>query len=151
MMKNKYLLSIAISSCLFANTQGVWAADEPPKNTLPMSHIIQELKSSGVHVIKEIKFENGNYVAETVNPQGTEVKTEINPTTGKVNKTDNKSENIKLSILEAAKRVEGSGYKNIYKIDTSGTKYEVKAYDQQGKKVSLDVDGNTGEISKNLF
>ena len=51
-----------------------------------------------------------------------------------------------LSIPEVAARLESAGYRNIEKIEREGGSYEVKAADQEGRRIKLYVHPQTGEV-----
>ncbi len=123
-------------------------ADDMPAKSLPMTEIIHNLESKG-YTAKEIKFDDNMYKIDAVDKQGKEVDVEINPETGALNQTT--KNNTTLTLQAAAKKVESAGYHSIYYIKADDSKYVVKALDKDGNKVSLDVDGTSGAISKNLF
>lgn len=126
----------------------VWAADVPAKS-LPMSTIISNLEKQGYSGISEIKFKDNAYEVEAHDKQGKEIKAMINPETGNITQT-NKS-TMTLTMQEAVKKVESAGYHSIYFVEMESDGYKVKGLDKDGSKVSLEVDGKSGEISKNIL
>jgi hypothetical protein len=141
-------IKIATASILtiFAlNSSVTFATDAPPANSLPMSKILQNIQKEGYSVVKKIEYDDGKYEVKAIDNAGNDAKLEIAPTTGEIIKPKDEVA-PKLSIFDAVSKVETAGYKNIYKIETSKDKYEVKAYDKNNKKVSLDVDANSGAI-----
>ena len=51
-----------------------------------------------------------------------------------------------LSIPEVHARLESAGYRNIEKIERESGSYEIKATDQTGRRIKLDVHPQTGEV-----
>lgn len=124
-------------------------AEEPSTKSLTMSAVIQKLQSKGYNIIRKVKIEDGNYKAETINSQGIEVKVRINSQTGEITSSNEKP--VKLTMFDAVKKVEAADYHDIYKVESEEGKYEVKAFGKDGKKVELEVNANTGNISKEWF
>ncbi|MHB1947557.1 MAG: PepSY domain-containing protein [Gammaproteobacteria bacterium] len=147
MLKKKLVFLIAgIFMILFA--QGI-LAEELPTKSLTMSSVIQKLQSKGYNIIRKVKIEDGNYKAETINSQGIEVKVRINSQTGEISSSNEKP--VKLTMLDAVKKVEAAGYHDIYKVESEDGTYEVKAFGKDGKKAELKVNANTGDVSKEWF
>lgn len=145
MKMNKIVVTaIAGLACFSA-----YATDYPAKS-LPMTTILSNLESQG-YTAKEIKFKDNLFKVEATDKQGKEVDIEVNPETGALNNKDKESAAMTLTMQDAVKKVEAAGYHTIYYIEADDDKYEVKALDKDGKKVSLDVNGKTGEISKDIF
>lgn len=134
---------------LFGLSSFVVAAEMAPKETLPMSKILETLHEQGYNVVLKVELEGDAFKAKVIDAKGKEVKIEIASETGKVNRS--KAQPTNLTMVEAVKKVEEAGYKNIYKISTGHNEYEMKAYDKENKKVSLDVDSATGKINKEWF
>ena len=143
MKMSKTILTLVVGLSCFS----AYAADMPVKS-LPMTTIISNLDAKGF-TAKEIKFKDNVYHVDAMNKQGKDVDVEVNPETGALNQTEKSA--MTLTMQEAAKKVEAAGYRSIYFIKADDSKYVVKALDKDGKKVSLDVNGTSGEISKNLF
>jgi len=120
-----------------------------PTDAVQMSKLLENLHAAGYNVILKVEFDNGQYRANVIDLQGKPIRLEIAPTTGEILKP--KTEGTVLSILEAAKKAEEAGYHNIYKISASRDKVEIKAFNKDNKKVSLDINTKTGAISKELF
>jgi len=53
-----------------------------------------------------------------------------------------------LTMQQVQTRLEAAGYRDFEKIERERNKFEVKATDQQGQRVELDIDPMTGEILK---
>ncbi len=140
----KIILTLVVGLSCFS----AYAAEDMPAKSLPITTIINNLESKG-YTAKEIKFKDSSYHVDAINKQGKEVDLTVNPETGVLNQTEKNT--LTLSIQNAAKKVEAAGYRSIYYIKADDDKYVVKALDKDGKKVSLDVNGTSGEISKNLF
>ncbi len=138
---NKFI--VGISSAVFALS--VYAADYP-EHGIPMSKLINELETHGYVVVNKVDYDNDVYHVEGINKEGKEVKADINPQSGKITVTSD--EKARLTISEAVKKLEQSGYHDIYSIEASGDKYEAKALDKDGNKASVDVDAVTGEVKQ---
>jgi hypothetical protein len=144
---NIKIAALSMLTVFTLNSNVIFASETIPANTLPMSKILQNLQKEGYTVVKKIEYNDGKFEAKVINNAGKEAKLEIAPITGEI--TNLKDElAAKLSIFDAASKVEKAGYKNIYEIESSKEKYEVKAYDKNNKKVSLDVDVNSGAIKE---
>jgi len=145
MMKmSKIILTIVAGLVCFS----AYAEDMPAKS-LPMTTIISDLEKQGYLVIKEIKFKDDAYHVEAIDKQGKEVEVKVNPETGALDQS--KKSSMSLTMQEAVKKIEAAGYHSIYSIEADDDKYEAKALDKDGKKVSIHVNGNSGEISKDIF
>lgn len=114
-----------------------------------MSVVLQNLQTSGYVAVQKIKLDDGFYKAEVINVQGEKVNVRIDPETGSV--VDPKPSQPAINILTAVNKIEAAGYHGIYKIESNGDKYDVKALDQNGKDVHLTVDVVTGKVSKKWF
>jgi uncharacterized membrane protein YkoI len=145
-MKKQTLLSLLGSSLLVFATP-IALADSAPSNAMPMSGVLEKLQAQGYNVVKEVEFEDGSYEVKAMNTQGRMEKFNVNPQTGEIVNPPKDNKNS-ISALEAVKKVEAEGYHGIYKVETEGRKYEVKALDKDGKKVELKVDGSSGKITK---
>jgi hypothetical protein len=149
-MKKPFITFIAGLFLIFASL-AVTAAEMPTQiATMPqMSTILQKLQAKGYSIIREIKFEKGAFEAKAINAQGNEIDIRINPQTGEMfQPTANPA---RLNMLEVVKKVEAAGYHNIYKIKSDDDKYDVKALDNNGKSVEVEVNAITGTISKEWF
>lgn len=124
-------------------------AEEVPANALPLSKIVENLQSKGYSVVREIEFENGLYVTKAFDPQGQTSKIRIDPISGKI--VEPKAKATTLSLLDVLRRLENGGFHGISKISFERGQYEAIALDRDGKKVDLDIDGKTGEITKDWF
>lgn len=148
-MKKQALIALCLGSLLaFSSSIAVAKDDNIPDNAVKMSKALESLKTKGFNVVRKIEFDDDAYTASVINAEGKEVKIYVNSQTGEVSPP--KESNDSLSALEVAKKVEQAGYQKIYKIDTQWfrDRYEVKAYDRNGKKVELDVDAKSGKILK---
>jgi hypothetical protein len=139
------VINTTVVALLLCNVSGALAADKVPDNAMKMSQLLQNIEKNGYGIIKSIKFDDGEYKATAINNQGDEVKLQIAPQSGEILKPKENAGG--LSIIEATQKVEQAGYRNIFEIDVKKDKYEMKAYDQKDKKVSLDVDAKSGKIS----
>ncbi|KTD22853.1 Uncharacterized conserved protein [Legionella lansingensis] len=142
----RIILSVC-SGLLLTITAPIVFADNLPANTLPMSKILQSLQSKGYNIIKEIEFEHGAYEVEAIGPQGNKLELRVNPQTGEIS-NDKNNQAKPISMLDAVQKLESAGYHSIYKIESEGNKYEVKALDKNGKKVKLKMNASTGEIKQ---
>lgn len=141
-MNARHYIAIALSMLLATQTA---QADDLPLNLMPMTQVLQKLQAAGYNVVKTIEYDDDRYKATAVNAMGEEVNLEIAPVTGDIVKP--KAEDaISVSVFDAAQKVEAAGYKNIYYMHVDKTKYEIKAYNSENKKVTLDVDAKTGAI-----
>jgi uncharacterized protein YpmB len=152
----KQILIAVIGSFMLLTTQTVLANDhERPANAVDISAVIQNVQAKGYQDIREVEFDDGLYKVKAINtdrktvniyvdPQKNEI---LNIKTGPKIKMKNKAP--KLSILDAIKKVEATDYHTVYKINFKHHKYEVKALDKEDKKTELQVNANTGEVSKN--
>lgn len=129
---------------LLAFSSSVLASPELPPNSMRMSQLLQKMQKEGFTVIK-IEFDDGKYLAKAINNSGENVKLEIAPQSGEILKPV-ATERSRLSINDAAQKVEQTGYHSIFFINSTENKYEFKAYDKNNKNVSLDVDAKTGKI-----
>jgi uncharacterized membrane protein YkoI len=134
---------VGFSSALFAFS--VYAADVP-QHAMPMSNIINKLTEHGYVVVNKIDYDNNVFHVEGIDKQGKEVKSDVDPASGKI--TDTSTDKAKLTLSQAVKKAEQAGYKNIYSIEASGDKFEVKALDKDGKEASVDVDAVSGEVKQ---
>ncbi len=148
-MKQSRLMLLVLSSFITFTTPNL-LADAPTTQPGQMISVLEELKAKGFVIIKKIEFDttNGTYVAKVLNAQGSNLNIQINPQTGEVTTTAN--EVLGLSTLEVALKVKEAGYSNIYEIKTElfGNQYIVKTIDDQGRKVTMNVDFKTGKILK---
>lgn len=126
-------------------------ANAIPQSSLPMTTLIKKLESNGYVFIHEIEFSDDTFKVEAVNKQGENVELTMNPETGEIlTNHEHEKSNMKLTMMDAVQAVENAGYHNIYKITVSLSKsnYEIKALDKNGGRISLNINGVTGEISK---
>jgi uncharacterized membrane protein YkoI len=148
-MKTKLLVAITLGSLLAVSAPMTFAAKA---QTQPgqMVKALEALKDKNYIIIKKIKFDNdkGVFIAKVVNAEGKNLEIHINPTTGDMGKPE--GEITGWTAIEIAKKVQDAGINNIYEINTEifGNKYDVKALDDQGKKVTVKVDVKSGEITK---
>ena len=120
-----------------------------PAQPFQLSAIIQKLQGRGYFIFRKIELEDGAYSVEAINMQGDEEKLKINPQNGDI--FEPKVNTTRITMLDAVRKVEATGYHNIYKVMSDGDVYDVKALNKDGKKVSLEVNAITSEISKNWF
>jgi hypothetical protein len=146
-MKHKTLLAI-VAGTLFTVMGQVAFADEAPATSVAMSAMIQNLQKAGYVAIREVKFDDDKYEAKVITANGQALKVQLNPQGEPM--TPTRAAN-KLSILDAANKVEAAGYAHISKIEAEDNGYKVRAYDAKGKKVSLMVNGTSGNIDKKWF
>ncbi len=138
-------LAMGIICSTLALSAGSVFADTPPDSSLKMSQILQKIQQEGYSIIKNIEFEGKRYEAKVIKHDGSDVKLELSEG-GDIIAPKNEERNF--TMVEAVQKVEAAGYKNIYKISASKDKYEMKGYDKNNKKVSLDVDAKTGKIKE---
>jgi|GEM_PF-2502241 len=159
-MNKKALICSFSGICLAMSIQTVLAA--PPakapaapakaatETLVPMSTVLQNLKMNGYEIISKIELDKEVFDINAISPQGKEIPIIMNAHTGEL--TSPKENPIPhVSLSDAVKRVEGSGYHNISMVEYNGSKYIVRTLDQKNKKVKLKIDGNTGEITKAWF
>lgn len=148
-MKNR-LISIVLGSALMV-ASSLAIANELPEGAVNMSKVLESLKSKGYNFIKEIKFDDGVYEVKAFNLDGNEVKIKIDPKTGNIIPEQKVTD--RMTALDVSKRLEAMGYSKISEIEMSRdlNKYEIKALNKEGKKVKVDVDAKTGNISKDWF
>ncbi len=145
-MKKRIIPSVCSGFILSFMTQ-IAIADDIPTRSLPMSQILQHLLSKGYHTIQEVEFDDGLYEVEALDEQGNQIILRMNPQTGDLIKNQN-TQKYPISLLEAAQKIEGAGYHSIYKIESHGSQYEVKALGKEDTIVKLRVDANTGKINR---
>lgn len=143
-MKKQTILSLIAAGAMLFTASAVFAADTKSQMA-PLSTALQNLQADGYVAVKEIKLEGESYKAEAINMQGKKVEVKLD-SAGKV--VEPKSTKPGISMLTAVKKVEEAGYHDIHKVDSEKDKYEVKALDKEGKKVSLEVDALSGDIKK---
>jgi uncharacterized membrane protein YkoI len=145
-MKKHLIMAVIASGIFFINTNS-FADDQLPSNSVNLSTVVQNLQKAGYTGIHKIKFEHNVYQAIAINPEGRPVRVAVNPANGEVSKPSKQLQE-QLTLLDAVKKVEGAGYTQITKIDLEDNKFEVKATDKNGKKVDVEVDGQTGNIKE---
>jgi len=145
---NKLLVTAVISTGLIMSSPALWAK-KLSDDTVKISQALQTLEQNGFTVIKKIEFDDGQYVAKVVNNEGKTIKLRLDGKSGKI-LNQPKATKARLTALEVAKKVEQAGYNSIYKIDVEWfkDKYAVEAYNEEGKKVELNVNATTGDIVK---
>lgn len=146
-MKKQAIIALSLGSILALSAPIAFAKEERAlDNSIKMTKALENLRTKGFNIIRKIEFDDDTYAASAINAEGKEVKIHIDSRTGEI--APHKESNELMSALDVAKKVEQAGYQNIYKIDTQWfrDKYEVKAFDRNGKKVDLDVDARTGKI-----
>lgn len=124
---------------------------------MPLSTILQQLKTAGFVCVKEIQMENGIYEAMAMNKSGKAFKLDISPQTGTVLKetsvTDMDKKMMKnmpkVSIQQAALNIEKAGYVQIKEIEGASQRdfYKAEAIDAKGTEVDLKVNKKTGVVS----
>ncbi len=144
-MKKYLVMTVLASGLLFAVNS--LADDQLPANAVSASTVLENLQKAGFTGVRKVKFENDVYEAVAINHEGRPVKVAVNPTDGQVSK-ESKAMAAQLTILDAAKKVEKAGYTHISEIELEKNKFDVKALDKNGKKVDLEVDGQTGNIKE---
>jgi hypothetical protein len=140
-MKTQLALGLLLLNISFAPI--ALATNQPPENAMKMSQILERLQQEGYYLVKSIEYNGKVYEVEVLKNDGDKEKIEIT-INGEVIKANNDKK--LMSLMDAIKQVENSGYKNIYKIKADAKKYEIKAYDKDNKQVDLDVDATTGQI-----
>ncbi len=146
-MKTKDFVTVNALILLLTSSTIALAGDKLPEKSMPMSQILQSIQKQGFGTIVDIEYDDGVYSAKAINYRGDNTSLEVAPLSGEIIKPKAEDRD-QISIFDAAKKVEAAGYHNIYEMKTSKSKYEVKAYDSNDKKVSLDVDVKSGTIKK---
>jgi hypothetical protein len=54
----------------------------------------------------------------------------------------------RLTLLQVHNQLEAAGYRQIEKIETQRSGFEVYATNREGQRVELDVDGVTGQVKR---
>ena len=144
-MKKQAIIAVCLISMIGLSSSLVAKEQEEAMKT---SAVLESLQSKGFNIVKEIEWKNGSFTAKVINAEGKEATIKFNPKTGDIVKA--KQNQAGLSALEIAKKVEEAGYTHITKINSEmfHNKYVVKASDQRGKNVKLEVDALTGKILK---
>lgn len=150
----KYLLAL-FSVCLTVLMMSVAFADKNmPADAVPLSTVLQNLQTKGYTDVRKVDFEKGAYEVKAIDQQGMNVEMKVDPKTGNITQTKTKAKSNKpaaptgsLTALDVAKKVEQSRYHAISELESDSTKYEVKALDSNNKKVKLDVDKTSGQIT----
>lgn len=117
---------------------------------IQIASVISKIESSGYPLVTKIELTDGIFKVKAIDAQGLAINLEVDPQTGKVI-SPKKPNLIRLSILDAIKAVEAKDYHGIYKIEATNGSYTISAIDAKGDQVTLGVDANTGEVSKNWF
>lgn len=144
-MKKQNIINL-ITGCVLACASTAVLADDMPANSMNMSNILSNLKNEGFVAVHEIKFDDKVFKAEVINSAGNEVDVRIDPLTGKI--LDPKSEENKMSMMDAAKKVEAAGFHNIYSMESEDHGFEIKAMDKDGKKTEIKIDAAGNMTSK---
>ncbi len=142
-------LAFSIQPCFAASDKQASPESEAPKN-IPISTVLQDLRMNGYAIVTKVELENSIFNIQTITPQGKEVSVTMKADTGEIIKPK-QNPAAQVSFEDAIRRVEGSGYHDIYKAEYDDKKYIIRAFDQKDKKVKLKVDGTTGEIVKAWF
>lgn len=119
-----------------------------PAQQMPLSSIIQQLKTDGYYGFDKIDMERGVYEITVFDKMGHEFKLKVNPTTGVIlNKPT--PDVASITMEDAVVAVEKAGYTNIKEIEIKHDKnyFKVEALNAQGKKVKLHVDAKTGAVT----
>lgn len=149
-MKRQLITTLILGSAItLSSSFAVAAEDRLPTNSVPMSKVLRNLQEQGYSVVLKVELDNGMYDAKVMDAKGKELKINVAPQTGEVIKP--KAQTARLTMMEAVKKAEEAGYKGIYRVTTSQNEYEMKGYDKDSKKVSLNVDATTGKINKEWF
>jgi uncharacterized membrane protein YkoI len=147
---------LLLSAILLGQAEVAWAApkeaapDKVAEPIIPMSTVLQNLKMNGYEIVSKVDLDSDVFNIDALTPQGKELSITMNAHSGEIT-SPKENPAPRLSLVEAVKRVEGSGYHDISKVEYSGGKYIVKARDEKDKKVKLKVDGDTGDIAKAWF
>lgn len=150
-MKRQLFSTLILGASLALSSSMAIAAEDlaATKDAMPMSKILNNLEQQGYSVILKVELDDGKYKAKVIDSKGKELKLNITPQTGEVIKP--KAQATRLTMIEAVKKAEEAGYKNIYKVSSSQNEYEMKGFDKDNKKVSINVDAATGKINKEWF
>lgn len=150
-MKVQLLSSLILGATLAMSAPIVMADTTTIASTgaIPMSKILTNLQEKGYAIVLKIELEDGSYKAKVIDSKGKELKINITPQTGEIIRP--KAQTARLTMAEAVKKAEEAGYKNIYKVSSSSNEYELKGFDKDNKKVSVNVDATTGKINKEWF
>lgn len=147
-MKIKLLLSLVAGCLVTLAVQNVFA-DDRAITSVPMSTVLQNLQSQGIIVVQKIELDDGAYKVKAVNAQGQMMKLRVNPQTGTLIKPTTVQNH--LTMLQAVKAVEAAGYHNVYKVESDDSEYKMKALDAKGSQAEIEVNANSGKISKKWF
>lgn len=147
----KYLATLVFPLALAFSAPAVAFAmvmDAPAP--MPMSQIIAKLHAAGFGNIEDIEFEHGQYEATVFQQNGAKYELKINSQTGEI--LNKPTVNMgKITIQEAATAVEKAGYTHIKEIEGKRDYYEVKAMNAEGHKTTLEVNRETGAVTKHSW
>ncbi len=152
MLKQAMFIFLGIQWALFSS-QAAFAAAEPAKEVesqVSMSTVLQNLHINGYVIISKVELDNGIFAIQAMTPQGKSVAVLMKAHTGEIIQPK-QNPAPRVSLEDAVKRVEGSGYHDLYMVEFNGSKYVIKGLDEKNKKVKLKVNGNTGEIATSWF
>lgn len=119
---------------------------------LSLSEIQQRLEAAGYRDIDKVEREDNYYEVKGTDPDGRRVEVKVDPVSGEVTKTEFKNgqrdRSDWLTPAQIQVILESAGYRDIDKIERESRDYEVKATDADGRRVELDVDPHSGEVTK---
>lgn len=131
---------------LYAGSPIIWA-EMIDQNLKPLSEVLQQLHKRGIVDIDHIELNKGVYKAVLIGTYGRRQIIYIDAKSEAIKAKYNENEE-RLTMLVIAKKVESAGYSHIYMIEARGNEYEVKAFNNDGKKIGLLLDSINGEIKK---
>lgn len=108
---------------------------------LTVEEIAASLRVQGYTSISEIDTQDRWFKVEALDAQGQEVELFVDAESGELLQPGNR-----LGTAEIDTLVRAIGYTEVLEIDAEGPRYEVDARDAEGRKVSIDVDAQTGEV-----
>lgn len=109
--------------------------------------LLQNLKNSGYVLVKEVELDGNTYKVVARNSAGDKVKFKVDAQTGTIPADVAAKPEKRLTMLEAVAKIKDSGYTYIQKVEFEDGKYNVKAFDKDGKKIEFHINPMNGNIS----
>lgn len=134
-MKN--IASLTIAAILVFSGMA-WAQD-----ALTEHQVRSSLERQGYSKVHDLDFHNGVWTAKARSANGTSVSARVDPKTGQVFPDKPVS---RLSEADVRASLSTQGYTHVHDVDFDGGVWTVKADNEAGKKVGLQLDPDTGRI-----
>lgn len=138
-----------VSGCILAvASTAVFALEEPAANPVDIAHVLDTLQQQGYIAVHEIKLDNNVYEAEAIDSMGAKIDVKVNALTGAI--LEPKLPPSKMTMKDAIKKAENSGFKNIYSIESHDDGFEMKAFNHEGKKIEYHLNLNGQATTKEM-